>query len=68
MTYAVLSRPCIEALPTRQGDPVRADAPALHASCDGTAHLIAPLGPYNPGDPCMCQCHTPEGLPGWRKP
>ena len=34
--YAVLSRPCIEALPTRQGDPVPVDALTLHASCDGT--------------------------------
>jgi hypothetical protein len=66
--YSVLSRPCIEALPASKGDPVRPDAMDLHAACDGTACLHAPLGPYKPGDPCMCQCHTPEGLPDWRKP
>ena len=66
--FAVLSRPCIEALPTRRGDPVRTDALTLHATCDRLACLHGPLGPYQPGCPCMCQCRTPEGLPDWRKP
>jgi hypothetical protein len=68
VAYRILSRPCIEALPARKGDPVRPDALTLHASCDGLACLRGPFGPYKPGDPCMCQCHTPEGLPDWRKP
>ena len=66
--YSVLSRPCAEALPTRKGTPVRADALGLHLSCDGRACLHAPLGPYKPGHPCMCECHTPQGLQDWRKP
>jgi len=68
VTYKPTSGACVRAWPMYRGAPVRRDALDLHASCDGTYDGAGPVGPYEPGCPCMCECHTPEGLPDWMRP
>ena len=68
VTYKPTSGACVRAFPSYRGAPVRRDALDLHASCDGTYDGIGPVGPYEPGCPCMCECHTPEGPPDWMRP
>lgn len=68
VTYSPTSGICVKAWPMYRGAPVRRDALDLHASCGGLYDGIGPVGPYGPGCPCMCECHSPEGLPDWKKP
>ena len=68
VTYSPTSAVCVRAWPPYRGAPVRKDAPELHASCAGIYDGAGPCGPYDVDSPCMCECHTPEGLPDWKKP
>ena len=68
VTYSPTSAACVRAWPGYRGAPVRRDAPELHASCAGLYDGAGPCGPYEIGCPCMCECHTPKGLPDWKKP
>lgn len=68
VTYSPASSVCVRAWPSYRGAPVRRDALDLHASCAGTYDGAGPCGPYEPGCSCMCECHTPAGLPDWKKP
>ena len=68
VTYSPTSAICVKAWPGYRGAPVRRDALELHASCDGTYDGAGPCGPHEAGCPCMCECHTPEGLPDWKRP
>lgn len=67
VTYKPTSRPCWNAVPSFRGSRVRPDAVELHASCDGI-YRGGPLGPYDTGCACHCECHGPEGLPDWKRP
>ena len=68
VTYWPTSGVCVRAFPNYRGAPVRRDALELHESCTGRYDGAGPVGPYEPGCPCMCECHTEEGLPDWKKP
>jgi len=65
VTYTPMSRQCCDARPSFRGAVVRRGH--LHGECDGI-YRGGPVGPYRDGDPCMCECHTPEGLPDWLRP
>ena len=68
VTYKPTSGICVRAFPAYRGAPVRRDALEFHASCTGLYDGIGPVGPYEPGCPCMCECHSPGGLPDWMRP
>ena len=68
VTYKPTSNACCKPIPSFRGAVVRRDALELHDSCDGIYDGAGPVGPYKPGCACMCDCHTPGGLPGWMKP
>ena len=68
VTYSPTSRACVRALPSFRGAVVTARDLELHQSCEGVYDGAGPVGPYEPGSPCRCECHSAEGLPDWMRP
>lgn len=66
VTYAPHSKACCKALPSFRGAVVTPEQEALHSQCDGT-YDSPPMGPVRTGDPCVCDCHSPDGLPSWKR-
>lgn len=66
VTYAPHSKACLKAGPPFRGAVVTPEQEALHSQCDGT-YDSPPMGPVSTGDPCVCDCHSPSGLPDWKR-
>ena len=66
VTYSPHSEACFKALPSFRGAVITPAQEALHSQCQGL-YDSPPMGPVRTGDPCVCDCHSAEGLPDWKR-